>query len=133
MTEPKVAPYGAWRSPITSDLIVSGTIGLGRIVLDGDDTYWTEMRPAERGRYVIVRRTASGQISDITPPQFSARTRVHEYGGGSYSVLHGVVYFSNFADQRLYRLEPGAEPRPTTPKLDLRYADLIFDRTTVSP
>jgi len=128
MTEPKVAPYGAWKSPITSDLIVSGTIGLGRIVLDGDDTYWTEMRPAERGRYVIVRRTASGQISDITPPPFSARTRVHEYGGGSYSVLHGVVYFSNFADQRLYRLEPGAEPHPTTPELDLRYADMIFDR-----
>jgi dipeptidyl aminopeptidase/acylaminoacyl peptidase len=128
MTEPKVAPYGAWKSPITSDLIVSGTIGLGRIVLDGDDTYWTEMRPAERGRYVIVRRTASGQISDITPSPFSARTRVHEYGGGSYSVLHGVVYFSNFADQRLYRLEPGAEPHPTTPELDLRYADMIFDR-----
>ena len=128
MPEPKVAPYGAWKSPITSDLIVSGTIGLGRIVLDGDDTYWTEMRPAERGRYVIVRRTASGQISDITPPPFSARTRVHEYGGGSYSVLHGVVYFSNFADQRLYRLEPGAEPHPTTPELDLRYADMIFDR-----
>ena len=128
MTEPKVAPYGAWKSPITSDLIVSGTIGLGRIVLDGDDTYWTEMRPAERGRYVIVRRTASGQISDITPSPFSARTRVHEYGGGSYSVLNGVVYFSNFADQRLYRLEPGAEPHPTTPELDLRYADMIFDR-----
>jgi len=128
MTEPKVAPYGAWKSPITSDLIVSGTIGLGRIVLDGDDTYWTEMRPAERGRYVIVRRTPGGQISDITPPPFSARTRVHEYGGGSYSVLHGVVYFSNFVDQRLYRLEPGAEPHPTTPELDLRYADMIFDR-----
>ena len=128
MPEPKVAPYGAWKSPITSDLIVSGTIGLGRVVLDGDDTYWTEMRPAERGRYVIVRRTPGGQISDITPPPFSARTRVHEYGGGSYSVLHGVVYFSNFADQRLYRLEPGAEPHPTTPELDLRYADMIFDR-----
>jgi dipeptidyl aminopeptidase/acylaminoacyl peptidase len=128
MTEPKVAPYGSWRSPITSDVIVSGTIGLGRIVLDGDDTYWTEMRPAERGRYVIVRRTADGQISDITPPAFSARTRVHEYGGGSYSVLNGVVFFSNFADQRLYRQEPGAEPHPMTHELDLRYADIIFDR-----
>ena len=128
MTEPKVAPYGSWRSPITSDLIVSGTIGLGRILLHDDDTYWTEMRPAERGRYVIVRRAANGQISDITPPQFSARTRVHEYGGGSYSVFDGIVFFSNFADQRLYRQEPGVEPRPITSELDLRYADIILDR-----
>ena len=41
------------------------------------------------------------------PPPFNVRTRVHEYGGGSYVVAGGVVVFSNFADGRLYRARPG--------------------------
>jgi dipeptidyl aminopeptidase/acylaminoacyl peptidase len=127
MEHPQQAPYGSWRSPITSDLIVSESIGLGAIAIDDDSLYWTEMRPADRGRYVIVRRGPDGKTTDITPPPFSARTRVHEYGGGAYTVANGIVYFSNFADQRLYRVDPGAEPRPLTPPLDLRYADGIVD------
>ena len=55
---PTLAPYGSWRSPITTDLIVSETIGLGGITLDGEDIYWLEMRPAEKGRYVLVKSVA---------------------------------------------------------------------------
>jgi len=127
MAEPQVAPYGSWKSPITSDLIASATIGLGQIMLDGDDIYWAEMRPAESGRYVVVRWTPDGRTTDVTPPPFNARTRVHEYGGGSFVVADGTVYFSNFADQRLYRQDPGAEPRPVTPEVDLCYADGVVD------
>ena len=124
----QVAPYGSWKSPITSDLIVSETIGLGQIALDGEDIYWSEMRPAEGGRYVVVRRTPDGQTTDVTPSPFNARTRVHEYGGGAFAVADGTVYFSNFVDQRLYRQDPGAQPRPITPEADLRYADGVVDR-----
>jgi dipeptidyl aminopeptidase/acylaminoacyl peptidase len=127
MTGQKVAPYGSWKSPITSDLIVSETIGLGPIALDGQDVYWIESRPTEGGRYVIVRRTPDGRMTDVTPPPFNARTRVHEYGGGAFVVAGGTVYFSNFTDQRLYRQNPGAEPRPITPEVALRYADGVFD------
>ena len=127
MAEPKTASYGSWKSPITSDLIVSGTIGLGEVVLDGEDIYWMEMRPTEGGRSVIVRRTADGQITDLTPPPFNVRTRVHEYGGGAFTVADGTVYFSNFADQRLYRASLGSEPRPITPEANLRYADGAID------
>ncbi|MDQ3686397.1 MAG: S9 family peptidase, partial [Acidobacteriota bacterium] len=128
MNPKQTAPYGSWKSPITSDLIVSGTIVLGQIALDGDDVYWTELRPSEGGRNVIVRRTPDGATTDVTPPPFNARTRVHEYGGGSYAVGDGVVYFSNFADQQLYRLSPDDVPRPLTPAVDLRYADAVIDR-----
>ena len=128
MTEPKVAPCGSWKSPITSDLIVSETIGLGQVALDGEDVYWSEMRPAEGGRYVVVRRSPEGQTIDITPPSFNARTRVHEYGGGAFVVADGTVYFSNFTDQRFYRQDPGCKPRPITPDVDLRYADGVIDR-----
>src|SRR3990172_9242692 len=68
VAEPTVAPYGSWKSPITSDLIVSETIRLGEILLDGETVYWTELGPAEGGRYVIVRRTPDGETADPPPP-----------------------------------------------------------------
>jgi dipeptidyl aminopeptidase/acylaminoacyl peptidase len=124
-----IAPYGSWQSPITSDLIVSETIGLGSIALDGADVYWVEMRPAEKGRYVIVRRAEDGQVTDFTPPDFNVRTRVHEYGGGAYTVNQGIVYFSNFADQQLYgQRSPASPPLPFTQKSHLRFADGVVDR-----
>lgn len=127
MPEPKIAPYGSWKSPITSDLIVSGSVGLSQPTIAGRDIYWVEMRPSEGGRNVIVTRDASGALRDVNPPPFNARTRVHEYGGGDYVVSDGVIYFSNFADQRLYKQLPAAEPRPITPQADLRYADAAVD------
>ena len=124
---PTTAPYGSWKSPITTDLIVSGSIGLGEVALDGEDIYWVEMRPVEGGRMVVVKRTPDGEISDITPGPFSARTRVHEYGGGAYLVHEGTVYFSNYSDQRMYRQDSGEAPEPITPETDMRYADGCFD------
>lgn len=126
MTEPRVAPYGSWRSPITSDLVSSGTIRLEQTIIDGEDIYWIEMRPAEGGRYVVVRWSPGGRTSDVVPPPFNARTRVHEYGGGSLLVVDGTVYFSNFSDQRLCRLD-NDQPCPITPS-GYRYADGIIDR-----
>jgi dipeptidyl aminopeptidase/acylaminoacyl peptidase len=127
MTQTQTAPYGSWKSPITADLIVAGTIGLGQIALDGENVYWTEGRPAEGGRNVIVRRTADGKIADMTPSPFNVRTRVHEYGGGTFTVSNGTVYFSNFGDQRLYRQTPGSEPQPLTLEANRRYADAVID------
>jgi dipeptidyl aminopeptidase/acylaminoacyl peptidase len=125
---PKIAPYGSWKSTITSDLIVRGSIGLSQIALDGDDLYWIESRPAEKGRSVLVRRGANHQTEDITPAPFNVRTRVHEYGGGAYLVDDGVIYFSNFADNRVYRQVPGDEPQPLTPETKhVRFADFIID------
>jgi dipeptidyl aminopeptidase/acylaminoacyl peptidase len=124
----QIKPYGSWKSPITSDLIVAGTIALGDVTLDGEDIYWIEARPSERGRSVIVRRTPDGNISDLIPREFNVRTTVHEYGGGAYLVDRGTVYFSNFADQRLYRQNPGEPPQPLTSATGMRYADGVIDR-----
>jgi len=66
MFEPQTAPYGSWKSPSTTDLIVSETIGLGRMVLDGEDTYWAKACPSEAGRNLIVKRTARGETLDVT-------------------------------------------------------------------
>src|ERR1700704_3829601 len=107
MSNLRIAPYGSWKSPITSDLIVSGSIGLSQPLMDGPDIYWIEMRPTEGGRNVIVKLDSLGVISDINPAPLNARTRVHEYGGGDYVVRNGAVYFANFSDQRIYRSEGG--------------------------
>jgi len=122
-----IAPYGSWKSPITSDVIVAATVGLGQIQLDGDDVYWLEARPTEGGRNVVARWTPDGRITDVTPAPFNARTRVHEYGGGSFAVSRGVVHFSHFPDQRLYQQTENAAPQPLTTASPLRFADTIID------
>ncbi|HET7036684.1 MAG TPA: S9 family peptidase [Thermomicrobiaceae bacterium] len=127
MSAAKTRPYGEWQSPITTEAIVAGSLRLSEPMVATSGLYWLEGRAQEGGRTVVVRRAPDGAIADVTPPDFNARTRVHEYGGGSY-VVHGEeVYFSNFSDQRLYRQQLGGEPEPITPEPEvpagLRYAD----------
>jgi dipeptidyl aminopeptidase/acylaminoacyl peptidase len=130
---PKTAPYGSWRSPITSDLIVAQSVGLPDIRLDRDTLYWLETRPQEQGRSVVVCAAEGRATDDVTLPPFNARTRVHEYGGGSWTVSDGIVIFSHFADGRLYRQSsPTAAPEaltpePPAPRGGWRFADGVID------
>jgi dipeptidyl aminopeptidase/acylaminoacyl peptidase len=121
------ASYGTWVSPITAEDVATGGIRLSAVTVDGRDIYWTESRPAEGGRQVVVRRDATGRIEDVTPHGTNARTRVHEMGGVSYLASDGEVFFSEFNDQRLYRIRPGAAPTAITPAGGLRYADAVLD------
>jgi dipeptidyl aminopeptidase/acylaminoacyl peptidase len=109
--------------------LLKGTVQLRNQMVrwDGDDLYWSELRPSEAGRIVVCRRAADGAISDVTPPGFNARSRVHEYGGGHFAVAGGTVWFTNFADQRLYRQDGGAALRALTPAVDVRHADMVVD------
>ena len=128
MSDIKIASYGSWQSPITSDLIVSETVRLSDIVLDGRDVFWLEMRPSEGGRNVIVRCRPDGRLTDITASDFNVRTRVHEYGGRSFAVDGANVYFSNFSDQHIYLQKPNFDPAPITSGTGRRFADIIVDR-----
>ncbi|KAA3663598.1 MAG: S9 family peptidase [Chloroflexi bacterium] len=123
----KTAPYGSWLSPITSELIVTGSIRLGQIVLDGDAVYWTEGRPSENGRNTLVKWTLDEGMEELSPAGFNVRTRVHEYGGGAYTVHDDVTYFINFVDQRLYTQYPYSEPEPLTSPENYRFADGVVD------
>jgi dipeptidyl aminopeptidase/acylaminoacyl peptidase len=122
-------PHGSWPTPITSELVVRAAARLGEVVVDGDDVWWSEGRPAEGGRSAIVRRSPDGAATDVLPQPWNARTRVHEYGGGAWTVADGVLWFTGFADQRLYRLDgDGQQPVPVTPQppvpAGVRHADL---------
>ena len=78
---------------MTVDLLLKGTVHMRNQMLrwDGEDLYWSELRPDEAGRIVVCRRDAGGAVTDFTPPGFNARTRVHEYGGGQFAVSAGEV------------------------------------------
>ncbi|HZD78997.1 MAG TPA: S9 family peptidase, partial [Actinomycetota bacterium] len=123
----RVAAYGSWRSPIGADLVARAGVVLSEPWLTAEGVFWLELRPREGGRSVVVRADASGAPTDVTPAGFDVRTKVHEYGGGSYLVHDATVFFSNFVDQRLYRQEPGTPPEPITPAPpspgSIRYAD----------
>jgi len=120
-------PFGSWKSPITSDLIVQGSVGLSQCTFDNEDIYWVELRPRESGRNVVVRWNPDGTGVDVNPVPFNARTRAHEYGGGDFVVHNGTVYFSDFQDQRLYRTNSNSLPEPITAVADVRYADGCID------
>jgi hypothetical protein len=114
MSAQSIAHYGEWRSPISADLIVAGSVGLGQICLDADRVYWSESRPTEGGRNVIIRWQPDGTTTEINPAPLNARTRVHEYGGGAFHVAKGTVYFANYADQQLYQQSHDAPPTALT-------------------
>ena len=126
--------YGSWTSPITAaDVARSGVrLGFPDLVNDDDelDVWWSEGRPSEAGRQVIV----SEARGDLLPAPFNARTRVHEYGGRSWIALpaspHPSLVFAEWSDQRLYRLDYGGSPLPITPMplvgAGWRYADFTL-------
>ncbi|OUS15699.1 peptidase [Gammaproteobacteria bacterium 50_400_T64] len=123
--------YGSWQSPISARQVASAAPSIDNLCIDGDDLYWLEARPEERGRNAIVRHDATGQKTDVLPAPFSARSRVHEYGGAPYIVIAGVLYFCEQNDQRIYRIDTGvkgASPEAISPaNHNLRFADFCYD------
>jgi dipeptidyl aminopeptidase/acylaminoacyl peptidase len=120
-------PYGSWPTPITSELVVRSARLPNGLQLDGDDIWWSEGRPEEAGRMAVLRRRPDGTVTEVVTAPWSARSSVHEYGGGAWWTRDGVLWFVDWASQRLHRVAPGDEPRPITPEPEvprgLRYAD----------
>ena len=123
-----MSPYGSWKSPISSDLIVSSIIRLGAIAIDGGYVYWNEGRPTEGGRNVIMRYDSEGNYREMTSATLNVRSLVHEYGGGEYLVDDGRIYFSNFSDRCIYRKVGGSSCKPLTTESAYRYADFVWNR-----
>ena len=120
-------PFGAWPSPISPESLAAGSVRITTLVADGADLWWSETRPAAKGRTVLMRRSADGSIREMTPSGANVRTRVHSYGGAAWWVQDGVCVYSDDADFRLRRLGPGdAGPVLLTPEGRSRYADGRF-------
>jgi len=95
-------PFGHWPSPISAASVAGSALRFGRIQAVGEAVYWSESRPAEKGRSPVMRWTAKDGAAELLPAPYSARSKVHEYGGGEFLVAGGSLYFVNDADQDVY-------------------------------
>jgi dipeptidyl aminopeptidase/acylaminoacyl peptidase len=123
----QAAVCGAWPSPISAAIVAAGAAPLSQVAQDGADTYWLAGRASEGGRTTLLRQRGA-MVDELTPAPFNVRSRVHEYGGGACLVADGTVYFSNFADNRLYVIAEGYGPVALTSEGAHRYADFVLDR-----
>src|SRR5215467_7829722 len=112
----RIAPFGSWKSPISTELLTSSGIGFSELHFSNRNLYWLESRPDQAGRVAIVRCPLSGKPTDAIEQGSNSRTRVHEYGGGAYFVHNDTIFFSNFKDQRLWRQPANGPASPLTPE-----------------
>ena len=119
---PQTAPYGSWASPVSAEALANGQIVLGDLRHANQKLYWTESVPASGGKVSVFSLGNDGVAAALTPQGANVRTRVHEYGGAPFVAAGDSLYYSEFADQRLYRLKSGSTPLPITPE-GYRYAD----------
>ncbi len=131
----RVRPYGSWPSPIDSGSLVAGARAITAPRIVGDQLYWLERRPSEAGRQVVMRTGLVGLMRsptadvlaepcEVSPPGVQVRTRVHEYGGGEYTVWRDRLCYVDDADRRIYGGPIGGRMRPLTPAGSC-YADLV--------
>lgn len=112
-------PYGSWPSPLTADTVTSASARFDGARFVAGDAWWAEGVPAEDGRTAVRRRRDDGTVEDVLPAPWSARSRVHEYGGGAWTASDdGVLYFVDGADQRVRALRPGGVPETLTPPVE---------------
>src|SRR5689334_20904009 len=102
----QTAPFGTWMSLVTVDLVCSQSVSLSELSADGDDLFWLERRPGDKGRTTLVRRSGDGSIQDVSPPGEDVGSRVHEYGGGSYVAEAGRILWSGRRDGSVWLLDP---------------------------
>ena len=121
-------PFGLWPSTLAAADVAKGTRRFGLVQGNGDHVYWTEGRPEEKGRQTLLRaRPGERNPEELIPPPWSARSRVHEYGGGEFLAAGDTVYFVNDSDQDVYALVPGSPPRRLTNEPAMRFADFALD------
>lgn len=119
--------YGCWPSPVSAELAAGQSVRFEGLVADGDSVFWIEGRPDQAGRCAIMQALQDGSVEEILPPPWSARSRVHEYGGGALAAHRGGVWFVEAETQDIYALDPGKPPKRLTQAPDLRFADVAID------
>ncbi len=73
---------------------------------------------------MICRAAAGEPVEDLLPPDVSARARVHEYGGGDYTVGGAGVFFVS-SEGGIWRAPEDGSPAPVAgTAADAAYADL---------
>ncbi|XP_045103498.1 acylamino-acid-releasing enzyme-like isoform X2 [Portunus trituberculatus] len=122
------APYGSWPSPVTSNLVtepISAVVEPPRIDPITGLVFWSEELNGRRAVYHFdpdIRK-----VVRWTAPDYDVVSRVHEYGGGSFTVYNNTLFFSRGEDDAMYRQEgPASQPSRLTQGQKKRYADGVY-------
>ena len=125
----KILPHGCWPSPVTAEMVAGKSLRFGSLQADGGALYWCESRPGEGGRGVVMRASQGGDTEELLPPPWSARSKVHEYGGGEFLASGGRLFFVEADSQDIHELGAEAPPRRLTDEANTRFADMTLDET----
>jgi dipeptidyl aminopeptidase/acylaminoacyl peptidase len=105
---------------------VAAGIDFAELSVSPAGLFWNEFRPQDAASRIW--RWQDGATTCLTPNGFSVRSRVYEYGGGSFCLTDDSVAFVNETDQQIY-LQPfdSSTPQALT-QGDKRYGDVRFAR-----
>lgn len=128
MPIPHIDSYGSWKSPISSEMIVSKSRKFNNVDIDSDYVYYDEVRFYEGGRNVLIRNK-HGKDEELLPENFNVRTKANEYGGKSFYLKDHDLFFVSYSDQRIYKVDREKKIEPITAESsNIRYADIVFDK-----
>src|SRR5688500_655100 len=99
-------PCGSWPSPLDASTLATAALRLGTPAVARDGSLlWLEGRPNDGGRTVLVQKgPGPSDARDLTPAPLDVRSRVHEYGGGAFTLIGGDVIFTDVKTGALHRL-----------------------------
>ncbi|GAA6212308.1 S9 family peptidase [Hyphomicrobiales bacterium 4NK60-0047b] len=123
----EIRPFGQWEAAISAENVVTKALRFSSLQSTGHYLYWCEQRSQEKGRGVIMRWDEEGGLKQLLPKGYSARSKVHEYGGGEFCVADGKIFFINESDQQVYLFSEGNEPEQITNAPGFRFANLAYD------
>ena len=124
---PESAPCGSWPSPLTATAMTKGSVGLRFLAQDGPDSYWTESRPWEKGRSILVRQRGTDAPQDMSGADHNVRSRVHEYGGRAFAARGGTAWYFDGGERRIYKVSEPGKPEPVTAALPMELTDFTVD------
>ncbi len=122
-----IKPYGSWKSPVSGTSLTQSSLRLGQLQIDGTKIFWTEGRPAEKGRTALMMRDGGQAPQELSHPDWDVRTRAHEYGGGAFLVDHSRIFYVENHDQQIYEILENGDRQRLTNNPNFRYADMILD------
>lgn len=114
------------RPPLTAAQAVAAGTDFTELAAASGVLVYGRFDPADGTTRLWVHR--DGHTACLTPDGYSVRSRVYEYGGGSFCLGDGAAFFVNEKDQQVYSQSlDGSPPALFGGMDDARYGDLVYD------
>ena len=98
-----------WESQIEVDTVASSQISFGHLQVEEETVFWTESRPLEKGRLALMKKGKNLPTIELFP-SMNIQSKVHEYGGGAFSVKKDLLIFFDQKSSSLYMQKGRSDP-----------------------